>query len=1264
MIAFVNTPGIPLDPLSFPLWGSRLIEASAGTGKTWTIAALYLRLVLGHGGEEAAFERPLQPAEILVMTFTRAATRELSDRIRARLLEAARVFRGELAAPDGLLQALLEAYPEGPGRRAAAWRLAAAAEGMDEAAVHTIDAWCQRMLREHAFDSGCLFDEELVANERLLLDGATQDYWRQQVYPLAGEQLDAVFEVWPGVAALGADAQALMAQELDQASEGAGFQQALPGSLGALIEALQARRREALALLKDGWVERAEAMQRWIDVQLAPKQCAFDKRKLATRHYTAWLKTLAEWALDPEQETLELSDSALKRLPLRGMKEALKPDAAEPDWPPEFAAFEELLAGLAALPSASAPLRLHAALHIRDRLAELKRQDGSFGFADMLQRLDEALDEARHGDHARRLRERMRAQYPVALIDEFQDTSPLQTRIFDRLYRIAGNARDSTLLLIGDPKQSIYGFRGADIYSYLNVRRQTEGRHYLLGTNHRSTQALVQAVNSVFARAEAFDAGAFLLGSAGLASPLPFQPVAARGRGEVFVCSSGAVPALQLWLDLDLQDGRASLQRFGEVCAETIVSLLNDEKAGFLNETQGRFQRLRPADIAVLVRNAREASAVREAMRRRGLASVYLSDKDSVFASDEARDLLAWLRAVASPLDARLVRAALASPTLGLSLVELAELARDDEAFDLRSEQLKALHSVWQQQGVLSMLRQTLHRLQLPSRWLAAGLTLQVSGERRLTNVLHLAELLQSASSQLDGEQALIRWLAAQIAEPGSTGGEEQIVRLESDADLVRVVTVHKSKGLEYPLVFLPFAASFRAVDKRRARYVKLEQQLHLEPDAEQIAAADLERQREDLRLFYVALTRARHALWLGVSALKVGQSDDCQVHRSALGYVLGGGVPQTPEELWSSAEDLAAGDPAGIHLSRLIYRPDWPCSALQARGSAPPLREAEVYEAQFERRWTVSSFSALVRALSSAKAPALDAGRLISDAAARDDEDRLADPEAAALAAQAPAETQTSSSVSLLPAWHRFPRGAFAGNFLHDQLEWLAGEGFALAESPALQAQLRARCERQGWGNWSDEVLSWLSRLLQTPLPPLSEGASLARLDALLPEMEFWFPSSGLSSQSIDALCRQHLLGGRPRPALPERALQGLMMGFADLVFEQGGRFWVLDYKSNALGERDADYDHEVLEAAMAEHRYDVQAALYLLALHRLLRQRLGELYEPAQHLGGALYLFMRGMDGPEAGCLWVRPPLALLEGLEDLIDAQHQEEEKVEEV
>ena len=235
--------------------------------------------------------------------------------------------------------------------------------------------------------------------------------------------------------------------------------------------------------------------------------------------------------------------------------------------------------------------------------------------------------------------------------------------------------------------------------------------------------------------------------------------------------------------------------------------------------------------------------------------------------------------------------------------------------------------------------------------------------------------------------------------------------------------------------------------------------------------------------------------------------------------------------------------------------------------------------------------------------------------------------------------------------AWHRFPRGALAGNFLHDQLEWLAGEGFALPGTPALAERLRRRCERAGHGERADDVLQWLGAVVQTPLPEV--GAPLQALERLLPEMEFWLPAHALRAADIDALCRTHLLPGRARPALPARELRGMLMGFADLVFEHGGRYWVLDYKSNHLGAQGGAYTPQALDAAMAAHRYDVQAALYLLALHRLLRARLGGAYEPAQHLGGALYFFLRGIDGPVQGEHHVPPPLELLAALDALLGA-----------
>jgi exodeoxyribonuclease V beta subunit len=238
---------------------------------------------------------------------------------------------------------------------------------------------------------------------------------------------------------------------------------------------------------------------------------------------------------------------------------------------------------------------------------------------------------------------------------------------------------------------------------------------------------------------------------------------------------------------------------------------------------------------------------------------------------------------------------------------------------------------------------------------------------------------------------------------------------------------------------------------------------------------------------------------------------------------------------------------------------------------------------------------------------------------------------------------------------WHRFPRGSFAGNFLHDQLEWLAGEDFALRDNEPLQEQLRRRCERQGWGNRADEVLEWLSRAVDVELPPL--GVALSGLRETLPEMEFWLPSEGLQAAQVDALCREFLMPGRERPLLPQRRLRGMLMGFADLVFEHEGRYWVLDYKSNALGTTDAAYTQVAMEAAMAAHRYDVQAALYLLALHRLLRSRLGDGYDPGEHLGGAIYLFLRGVAHPQRGCLLVAPPVALLDALDEALVAGEEE-------
>jgi exodeoxyribonuclease V beta subunit len=1110
---------------------------------------------------------------------------------------------------------------------------------MDEAAIFTIDAWCQRMLREHAFDSGSLFDEELVSDEQALFEDAANDYWRQQVYPLNAMALDALLSCWGDVSALKRSIRELVKRadiigDIDPSQP-----------LAGLIAEVQRAQQAQLVALKDGWVQRADRMEQWIAQErvLSPK--CFNGNKMRPDSLASWFNGLRDWAQNPAAVMPDISDTAWKRLTPHGLEDAFSKGYTA-TVPHDFDAIEPLKKALDEIEPLAHALYRHAAAAVALRMAELKKRGRQFGFADMLDRLNAALQ----GENAAALRKRITDQYPVAMVDEFQDTAPNQYQIFNLLYRVADNDPETGLFLIGDPKQSIYGFRGADIHSYLSARKATAGRHYQLGTNYRSTKPVVDAVNRLFLNAEGapheggFPRGAFRFRDVvSRENPLPFEAVGAKGRDERMVSAAGDAPALVIACSAT-QELKAEGYRefFAHHCAEDIVAKLNDERAGFDGGKDG-FVRLKPADVAVLVRDRKEAAAIRRALQRRGIPSVYLSDKDSVTDSEEAADVLRWLSAVANPLDGALARAAYATRTSGLPLAELARLSSDELAWEERVEQLKALHIVWQRQGVLAMLRRFIHELQLP-----AALLQQPGGERRLTNLLHLAELLQSASRQLDGEQALIRWLAEQI-EGGEGAGDERVLRLESDAELVKVVTVHKSKGLEYPLVYLPFAVTVRKVERRNRSFFEFSdddgvRRIDMALTDTALELVERARLQEDLRLMYVALTRARHFLWLGVTALASRKAGDNTLHDSALGYLLTGGSP-LPSELMMERWELACKDCDAISIATLDMAMQQ-VTRLSRVEQRPPLLESPQYSGRFERDWSVGSFSSLARrtgptGIIGAAGPAL----VPRDAA----QEKLL--EGADLPAIAPA-----ARVEDAP-WHRFPRGSVPGNFLHEQLEWMGQEGFAIVDQENFASRLTRRVERAGWGNRLDDTLAWLREIASTPLPHLN--APLSRIESPLPEMEFWFPSERLSTGALDSLCAERLLGGVARPALPERQLHGMLKGFADLVFEHEGRFWVLDYKSNALGAGDAAYHQPALVAAMADHRYDIQGAIYMLALHRLLQSRLGERYDPAEHLGGAIFLFLRGIANPQTrGCYWMAPDPELLDGLDRLLDTEAHDE------
>ena len=1198
--------------LAFPLRGSQLIEASAGTGKTFTISALYLRLILGHGGEASGFGRELLPPQILVVTFTDAATKELRDRIRTRLAEAARYFRSEIDAPDALVEQLRDQFaPE--HWAACAGRLDIAAQWMDEAAVSTIHSWCQRMLREHAFDSGSLFTQTLETDHSDLLGEVLRDYWRLFCYPMQGDALNWVRANWSGPAALLPRVRALFGSSRQPANAEL--------SPAQMIEACLQERREALSQLKTPWLQWAQELREICLQGVATK--AVDGRKMQARYFEPWFEKLSAWAADETQEQLDLG-TGFTRLTPDGMAEAWKGTAPQH---PGLDAMYGLKAALDALPTPDAAVLQHAANWVSVRFEEEKRRRAEMGFDDMLLRLDAAL-QAEGGE---RLASLIREQFPVALIDEFQDTDPVQYRIFETIYRIEDNSPDTGLFLIGDPKQAIYAFRGADIYTYLRARHATNGRLHTLDTNFRSSHAMVEAVNHVFERAEQRETGrgAFLFRQ-GAENPVPFVSVKAQGRKEALLLDGVPGKALTLWQLPSEQpvSGVVYRQQLAATCASQIVELLNggqQGRCGFARDGEP-LRGVLPADIAILVRDGKEAQAVRRELSTRGVRSVYLSDKDSVYAAQEAHDVLAWLKACAEPDVERPLRAALACITLDLPLIELERLNQDELAWEKRVMQFRGYRETWRKQGVLAMLRRLLHDFELPQALIA-----RPDGERVLTNVLHLSELLQQAAAELDGEQALIRHLAEHLALSGQAG-EEQILRLESDEQLVKVVTIHKSKGLEYPLVFLPFICSTKPVDGSRLPLhfhdAAGNAQVSLKPTPELIAQADDERLAEDLRLLYVALTRARHACWLGVADLKRGNNNRSVLHLSALGYLLGGGVMLAESAgLQSWLAELQQNCPAIQCL---------PVPAADDAHFYPPLNQATLLEPLVPSRraaenWWIASYSALRigDSLSPAEAPESALAQKLSD-------DERLDPDA-------PRDVLLSGGDI-----HRFPRGPNPGTFLHGLLEWAGSEGFK-ADPEAIQDAVARRCNRRGWQGWIETLSDWLQHLQDEPLR-LNNGQPavvLSELSQYQIEMEFWFASHKVDVVQMDKLVRQHTHGGAPRAGAEPSLLNGMFKGFIDLTFEHQGRYYVADYKSNWLGADDSAYTEQAMTASILDNRYDLQYVLYLLALHRQLKARLPG-YDYDQHMGGALYLFLRGTRSQGQGVFFTRPPRLLIESLD----------------
>ncbi|MFW5473168.1 UvrD-helicase domain-containing protein [Knoellia sp. CPCC 206450] len=882
---------------------------------------------------------------------------------------------------------------------------------------------------------------------------------------------------------------------------------------------------------------------------------------------------------------------------------------------------------------------------VRVEFAKRKRRAALLGYDDLLAELADALE-----DEDGPARTRMRQRWSVVLVDEFQDTDPIQWQVFSRAFATPGK----TLVLIGDPKQAIYGFRGGDVHTYLAAAR-TSTTQCSLPTNHRSDAPLVDALQVLTCGAE-------------LSPGIEVHPIrAALTRDRL----AGAPDNSPVRLRVVGGDRLPMDQARTLVAADTATEIAELLDAGAEYDARPLVAR----DVAVLARTTKDLHAVRAALRQRGVPSVLVTN-ESVLRTEAATWWLVLLTALEHPHRPERVRAACLTPLVGWSVPELDELG--DEATERAAELVRELVMAFQRgalPGVLDVLR---------GDGLSARILGRVGGERDLTDVEHCAQVLQEqATAGRPSLTALVTWLLRQSAEDAESGSGTRVIRLDSDVHAVTLSTIHGSKGLQYPVVHAPFLFS-NWIPSEDPMVVHRSDKRVIAFGEDRAAKADARReaQDEDMRLAYVAMTRAQSQLVLAWAPTY--NTPGSGLHRLLFGRAanadqLAAFLATPPSDRTVTVLERPAKEPPAAVVAAMLTQ--WALAGAFSLTHVPdevpiarvnlPQGQADALGARsftrtIDHGWRRTSYSALASAGAAATPRAAGATEPEGEAIGSHDEEEVVVAERAGTGIRSPMAG--------------LPIGATFGSLVHGVLE------HADLQAGDLRAALRDRIVEQR-ARWPvdldvDELVMALELVCATPLGTIADEVTLSDIASRdhLAEMDFELPlgggdraGTGSRLGGIAALMRHHLPDGDPllpyateleSKALGDQVLRGYLTGSVDLTFRHGGRYFVVDHKTNWLGEPEAeltldDYAPDRLAAAMTHTSYPLQAILYAVVLHRYLRWRLPG-YDPAAHLGGVLYLYLRGMAGPDTprvdGCphgvfAW-RPPVALIEDVSALLD------------
>lgn len=1191
-----------LDTYKIILHGRHIIEASAGTGKTFNITKLYIRLLL---------EKRLLPSNILVMTFTKDATQEIISRVEGEIRNVLASYTEEKKESDSenykhLKRALLE---------------------IDEAAIFTIHGFCKKVLSEQAFASGMEMDVSMEVDTSDILQKAVEDFFRKHI-----NKNKTNFEY-------------LKAYNLHTPKkflDRNGLLNVIRSNHQIVVDKpisldeFNIRKKQQLDIFRNN--------QDIVDDFLSKlgKGESEGKRVEEYHKILVWLKLDDETSF-PDNISIITNGNKIKGAKVKpvfvGVKELkeLQQDIKQKQ---------------------TAQFIQQACIKIRQDFAKAKEQKGVLDFNDLITKLCQSVKKSRD------LVKTLQTQYPIALIDEFQDTDAEQYEILDTIYPLATyshsgldpespiykdkeeilkQVQDNSkllLLMIGDPKQAIYGFRGGDIFTYLKAKTScSEESQWSMDTNWRSTRQMIKAYNRLFYKKnyEPKDQGELEdnIFSDGIGYQLVKASPKANEKARDF--GDGLKPINYFYYEVSEEDKKNDIDKnLSAWTANEIVRLLNSKK-------------IAENDIAILVENGTQAREIQQALSNKKLSSVYLSQRDNVYHSQEAIEILAVMEGIHELESKSLLKKALSTSLLGGGADKFIRYTDDEDisAWDEEIEKAKSLRMRWHKYGFMAFIMQLIHE-SFSQR--------DDSKERTITNILHLAELIKVAENKYKHPNQLIKWYRQQIKNTATSEGE---LRLESDDNLIKIITIHGSKGLEYSVVFIPFASyiSSKKLNLNNAnKYYddNLKQTVYkIGKDDTTKKLVEQETIQELMRLFYVAVTRAEHRCYIGVA--KYSNSENSSLAQF-LGYEKDNDWREKVQKITANSDNqsllLEINDFENLELK-----------SINKTEINQQLKANEIDKLK-DDNWEMLSFSKISKSKT-------------QNTALEKENDESEDSEVQEL--QDKLEFRFTAI-----------KGADIGNILHNVLEH-TDFSTGLVDDTLLQEQM----DRYRVVTVEDfyNLKAWLEECLVADIRPIknsdtsefgskslnsSEDIQYSLFDnncevpkqsqhnvdkksfclkdilnsKTLKEAEFYFPIANekLYKNNLINILEEYRNQSIRVDEMSNYKIFGMLHGFIDLIFEYDGKFYVADYKSNYLGDKLKDYNQQAMQEKNQSSFYDLQYLIYSVALNKYLKQNIPN-YDFEKHFGGVYYFYLRGMKNGY-GIYQANPSFEIISKLSNLLD------------